>query len=111
LLLNAVSNSQSGPKQGYGIRASSDFIGKPVMLPFYQYTHGCYDCISLPSHPRDRNWSSTHRIKGTGRKVLACDEVLWPESDGEQCSVVGRPSNWYVLPRISLKPLQYECEA
>ena len=54
---------------------------------------------------------STYRIKGTGRNVLACDAVLRPESDGGQCSAVGRPSDWYVLPRISLEPLQSECDA
>ena len=52
---------------------------------------------------------STYRIKGTGRGVLAGDAVLRPESDGEQCSVLGRPPDWNVLPRVSLKPLWFEC--
>jgi hypothetical protein len=38
--------------RGYGIHESSDFIGKPFMLPFYCTTHDCYDRISLPIHPR-----------------------------------------------------------
>ena len=42
--------------------------------------------------------------------MLAGDAVLRPESDGEQCSFVGKPSNWNALPRISLEPLQCEHE-
>ena len=40
--------------------------------------------------------------------MLADEAVLQPGSDGEQCSVVGRLSDWNVPPRISLESLQSE---
>ncbi len=43
--------------------------------------------------------------------MLAVEAALRPESDGEQGSVIGKPSDWYVLPSVSLRPLLPECGA
>ena len=110
-MLDAVGNTQVDPSKAMASARVVYSIGKPVCFHFRCTTHNFYNCISSPIHPKMGTGLFTYRIKGTGCKVLACDAVLWPESDGEQCSIVGRPSDWYVLPRISLKPLRSECEA
>ena len=92
LLLDAIGNTQVDPSKATGSAQVVYSIGKPVCFHFRCTTHNYYDRISLPIHPRMGTGLSTYRIKGTGREVLAGDAVLRSESDGEQCSVVGRPS-------------------
>ncbi len=43
--------------------------------------------------------------------MLADEAALRPKSDGEQGSVIEKPSDWYVLPSVILRPLLPECGA
>ena len=71
---------------------------------FISTTHDCYDRTSLPIHTR---WAlvrpRTASREQDVRYLQVIVAVLRPESDGEQGSIVGKPSERHVLPSISLQ--------